>query len=69
MTNTGGTPAGWYHAPGDPEGTQRYWDGAQWIGDPQVVPVRESTPWVHPAAPKAFASPKSLSFAVTMPSE
>lgn len=38
MTNTGGTPAGWYYAPGDPEGTQRYWDGAQWIGDPQAVP-------------------------------
>lgn len=37
MTNTGGTAAGWYHAPGDPDGTQRYWDGAQWIGDPQQV--------------------------------
>lgn len=37
MTNTGGTPAGWYYAPGDPEGTQRYWDGAQWIGDPQSI--------------------------------
>jgi uncharacterized RDD family membrane protein YckC len=38
MTNTGGTPAGWYHAHGDPEDTQRYWDGAQWIGEPQAVP-------------------------------
>jgi uncharacterized RDD family membrane protein YckC len=37
MTNTGGTPAGWYHAPGDAEGTQRYWDGSQWIGEPQTV--------------------------------
>lgn len=47
MTNTGGTPAGWYYAPGDPEGTQRYWDGAQWIGEPQAVqqqPAVESTP-------------------------
>lgn len=42
MTNTGGTPAGWYHAPGDPEGTQRYWDGAQWIGDPQAVQQQPS---------------------------
>lgn len=41
MTNTGGTPAGWYHAPGDPEGTQRYWDGAQWIGEPQT---QQATP-------------------------
>ena len=38
MTNTGGTPAGWYYAPGDTEGKQRYWDGAQWIGEPQAVP-------------------------------
>lgn len=38
MSNAGDTPAGWYHAPGDPEGTQRYWDGAQWVGDPQAVP-------------------------------
>jgi uncharacterized RDD family membrane protein YckC len=29
------SPAGWYHAQGDPEGTTRYWDGAQWIGEPQ----------------------------------
>lgn len=44
MTNTGGTPAGWYHAPGDPEGTQRYWDGAQWIGDPQATPQQAAAP-------------------------
>lgn len=25
---------GWYHAQGDPEGTMRYWDGAQWVGEP-----------------------------------
>jgi uncharacterized RDD family membrane protein YckC len=37
MTNTGGTPAGWYHAPGDAEGTNRYWDGSQWIGEPQAI--------------------------------
>ncbi|MEP1125969.1 MAG: RDD family protein [Ilumatobacter sp.] len=44
MTNTGGTPAGWYHAPGDPEGTQRYWDGSQWIGDPQAAPSSPQSP-------------------------
>ncbi len=29
------TPPGWYHAEGDPVGTQRYWDGVQWQGGPQ----------------------------------
>lgn len=27
---------GWYAADGDPPGTQRYWDGNQWIGEPQA---------------------------------
>ncbi|MFK7919404.1 MAG: RDD family protein [Ilumatobacter sp.] len=56
MTNTGGTPAGWYHAPGDPEGTQRYWDGAQWIGDPQAVPQQAA-----PAAPQQPQQPQQPS--------
>ena len=34
---TPSTPPGWYQAPGDPEGTQRYWDGAGWQGGPQPV--------------------------------
>jgi uncharacterized RDD family membrane protein YckC len=35
----GGTsqPAGWYYAQGDPPGTQRYWDGTQWVGGPQAA--------------------------------
>ena len=38
MTESGGgQPAGWYHAQGDPPGTQRYWDGAQWVGGPQAA--------------------------------
>lgn len=28
---------GWYYAQGDAPGTQRYWDGAQWVGGPQQV--------------------------------
>lgn len=28
---------GWYYAQGDAPGTQRYWDGAQWVGGPQPV--------------------------------
>lgn len=30
-------PPGWYPAPGDPAGTQRYWDGAAWQGGPQPI--------------------------------
>jgi len=30
-------PAGWYHADGDPAGTQRYWDGETWQGGPQTI--------------------------------
>lgn len=29
---------GWYHGEGDPEGTQRYWDGAAWRGEPTSEP-------------------------------
>ena len=49
MTDQGSTPPGWYHAPGDPEGTQRYWDGSQWTGEPQ--PVASAPPPAGGAAP------------------
>ncbi len=39
MTDTPTQPPGWYYAQGDPPGTQRYWDGAQWQGGPQAVPA------------------------------
>jgi uncharacterized RDD family membrane protein YckC len=55
MTNTGGTPAGWYYAPGDPDGTHRYWDGAQWIGEPQAVPQQAAPP--ESPAPQAPPTP------------
>lgn len=41
-------PPGWYPAEGDPPGTHRYWDGAQWQGSPQPVPG---------PTPLGFASP------------
>lgn len=34
----GSTPPGWYAAEGDPPGTQRWWDGNQWVGEPQPIP-------------------------------
>lgn len=30
-------PPGWYYCQGDPPGTQRYWNGSAWQGDPQPV--------------------------------
>ncbi|WP_420452042.1 RDD family protein [Ilumatobacter sp.] len=51
MTNTGGTPEGWYHAPGDPDGTQRYWDGSRWVGEPQM-----SAPSTPPPPPPPSGS-------------
>ncbi len=38
------TPRGWYAAEGDPAGTQRWWDGAQWVGEPQPIPAQPATP-------------------------
>ena len=37
MSTGSNQPPGWYHAQGDPPGTQRYWDGAHWVGGPQMV--------------------------------
>ncbi len=38
MTDFSAIPdPGWYYADGDPIGTHRYWDGAQWVGGPQPV--------------------------------
>lgn len=60
MTDSEGSAgAGWFHAQGDPPGTQRYWDGSAWQGDPQPVPTPEPTPPV-PEAP-VFSPPPTMS--------
>ncbi|MEM9561545.1 MAG: RDD family protein [Actinomycetota bacterium] len=47
MTDSGSSqPPGWYYAQGDPPGTQRYWDGAQWQGAPQAT--APATPSAEP---------------------
>ncbi len=38
MSESQTQPAGWYHAQGDPPGTQRYWDGSQWQGEAEPLP-------------------------------
>ncbi len=43
MTNQTAAP-GWYHAEGDPAGTQRYWDGAQWSAEPVPPPPTQPNP-------------------------
>lgn len=43
-------PPGHYHAEGDPPETVRYWDGEQWVGDPQPAPSS-----AVPAPPPAVA--------------
>lgn len=45
--------AGWYYADGDPAGTQRYWDGAAWVGEPTAVSAAPVNPAPVPAPPMA----------------
>lgn len=49
---------GWYHAEGDPTGTARWWDGSQWVGEPQVqTAAAQSAAPVTPAAPPLPPTP------------
>lgn len=41
------TSPGWYYADGDPPGTMRYWDGAQWVGEPTTQQPTYATPGGH----------------------
>ena len=36
VSSSGAAAPGWYYADGDPAGTVRQWDGAQWVGGPTV---------------------------------
>ncbi len=49
-------PAGWYYAEGDAPGTQRHWDGSQWVGEPQLVAGGPGSPGMGQAA-NQYASP------------
>lgn len=40
---------GWYHAEGDPVGSQRYWDGTQWQGDARMPPSHDPVVYYEPA--------------------
>lgn len=54
----GQTPAGWYHAEGDPQGTTRYWDGSQWVGEPQAsTPAAAMPPGIDPMNTPPMTTP------------
>lgn len=48
------TAPGWYWAEGDPAGTNRYWDGEQWVGEP-VGQVRDEPKPLNPGLASAGA--------------
>ncbi len=52
---------GWYHGEGDPLGTQRYWDGIQWVGEHRPVPAPQPPPPPPLAAAPPPAVPAGLS--------
>ncbi|MFW2382482.1 MAG: RDD family protein [Acidimicrobiales bacterium] len=66
MTDASGqTPPGWYYAAGDPPGTHRYWDGAQWQGGPQPVAGAPGTPGaVMGGRPVASLGPRFVAFLI-----
>lgn len=59
----GQADAGWYHGEGDPAGTLRYWDGGQWVGEPQFPPqpaVQDPAPFQPgPSGNESWAPPPS----------
>lgn len=52
MTDGNFQPPGWYHGAGDPPGTQRYWDGEIWVGEPVAAPTPAPGPF-GPGTPPA----------------
>lgn len=50
-------PPGWYYAQGDPPGTQRWWDGSQWVGGP-VAATTAAPGFAAPGyPPPAYGAP------------
>ena len=46
-------PPGWYHAAGDPPGTQRYWDGELWQGAAVPLPPAASPAYGYRTYPES----------------
>lgn len=61
MTMPPSQPPGWYHAQGDPPGTNRWWDGAQWVGGPVAAasgPAPQYAPQYAPPSAHYWAPPE-----------
>ena len=54
-------PPGWRHAQGDPPGTERYWDGSRWQGEPRPVGGSQEPPGAAPAATPRSSDPFAAS--------
>lgn len=52
-------PAGWYYMEGDPQGSQRWWDGVQWTAETQTV--QAPPPQVMAPQPEAVLEPVGAS--------
>ncbi|WP_420452041.1 RDD family protein [Ilumatobacter sp.] len=63
MSDGATTPAGWYHAQGDADGTERYWDGERWVGEPRPAPSSASV--TSPTSPGRGFAPPDASTAAT----
>lgn len=68
MTNTNSTPPGWYRASGDPDQTQRYWNGAEWVGSPQPLPGTATSAFGPPPAGGVGGTPDGYQPYRTTPS-
>ena len=47
---------GWYHAQGDPPGTERFWDGSAWTEGPRPIGGVPGGPADNPLTPPASSS-------------
>ncbi|MCA9829419.1 MAG: DUF4282 domain-containing protein [Dehalococcoidia bacterium] len=54
-------PPGWRHAQGDPPGTERYWDGSRWQGDPRPVGGSQDPPGGEASSTPRAADPFAAS--------
>lgn len=57
---------GWYHAQGDPEGTERYWDGSSWTEGPRPIGGAPDTSGFSTTTP-GVDTPDTSGFSTTTP--
>ncbi len=56
-----GPAPGWYHGDGDPPGTERYWNGGAWMGEPRLIGGVNPGPTPPGGPPGASAKPGQVS--------